>query len=113
MVGSGGVNGEDEGEIWEDDVLSVDLRPCALCLRDDDHGQLLECSGCLQTLAHAYCLVPRLASPPAGHWLCWLCIAELGARCASTRRVEREAFVARATAGFVAAKAAARMRAKA
>jgi len=102
--------GEGEEDCWEDDVLSVDSRPCALCGRDDEHELLLECSGCLQTLAHTFCLVPRLASPPAGHWLCWLCSAELGARCASARRVEREAFVARATAGFVAAKAAARMR---
>ena len=102
--------GEGEEDCWEDDVLSVDSRPCALCRRDDEHELLLECSGCLQTLAHTFCLVPRLASPPAGHWLCWLCSAELGARCASARRVEREAFVARATAGFVAAKAAARMR---
>ena len=102
--------GEGEEDCWEDDVLSVDSRPCALCGRDDEHELLLECSGCLQTLAHTFCLVPRLASPPAGHWLCWLCSAELGARCASARRVEREAFVERATAGFVAAKAAARMR---
>ena len=101
---------EDEDAGYADEADEVDPRPCCLCGVDDAPDVLLECSACLQTLAHTHCLVPRLASPPAGHWLCWLCSAELGARCPSQRRVDREAFVARATAGFVAAKAAARMR---
>ena len=46
---------------------------CLVCLRDDDHNNLMLCEGCNDEY-HIYCLDPPLASVPHDDWYCgeWL-----------------------------------------
>ena len=42
---------------------------CLICLRDDDHNNLMLCEGCNDEY-HIYCLDPPLAAVPHDDWFC-------------------------------------------
>ena len=42
---------------------------CLVCLRDDDHNNLMLCEGCNDEY-HIYCLEPPLAAVPHDDWFC-------------------------------------------
>ena len=45
---------------------------CRICLRDEDHANLLLCEACNDEY-HTYCLKPALQSVPEDDWFCGRC----------------------------------------